>query len=645
MKNLVSSLVLLFILILSNPVSAGGPLMGVPFDLTIKDTKVSFLRDYKDPYKFYYLPIRPRLAQRKDERFGEVPVFTFIKYNFDPDKAGLMQGGIIQLAVMVGLAPHEEEEAKEKIAKQEKLPKNQVRVAMVNVTEASIEVLGVKGQITKGKGRKFTAFMLGQGPSVRHPSAQVPFVLEVSPEGSDIYEKMLTGGAGLGFNYTYTYEAFTPEIHVEINANASSIYDHYSSSQQAKWDLSDFWFSRQAEGNWKKVRDDLVENSDFVIDWHDTRPDETDEAGKKIIELIETTMLNKVLTAIFDIEPPKIDAKPVGDAKAPEIDDKPADDAKSPETETGWFGGFSYAINQKSVRRSKDKDIRFEYLAHQRLTVPMNKTGGFVSIQPKSEKHKAAMFLKVELDDFFGLAEFTIVPPTEKASVTGIKSVSYYITCDDTTIEQSYILDNTTKSYRMMGNEEGGFLKTYCANPHGKYDISYHVELEQKQGRRSKTLVGKKIKPLEKNVGIVILKDEPQKWGFEQVEIDASEFLFRSQATKQREDELDALKERKIEDKKELEKLREQIINPDDYPEYIKGQLRHGKDKYSFKLNANNSEEGPIIWYTKEDDKPITLTLKAYKYKSKPRSRKHEDYYGDELKDEELIVLDNDDFK
>jgi hypothetical protein len=71
-----------------------------------------------------------------------VPVFTFIKYNFDPDKAGLMQGGIIQLAVMVGLAPHEEEEAKEKIAKQEKLPKNRVRVGMVNVTEASIEVLG-----------------------------------------------------------------------------------------------------------------------------------------------------------------------------------------------------------------------------------------------------------------------------------------------------------------------------------------------------------------------------------------------------------------------------------------------------------------------------------------------------------------------
>jgi hypothetical protein len=101
--------------------------------------------------------------------------------------------------------------------------------------------------------------------------------------------------AGLGFNYTYTYEAFTPEIHVEINGNASSIYDHYSSSQQAKVDLSDFWFSLQAEGNWQKVRDDLVENSDLVIDWHDTRPDETDEAGKKSLNWLKTTMLNKVI--------------------------------------------------------------------------------------------------------------------------------------------------------------------------------------------------------------------------------------------------------------------------------------------------------------------------------------------------------------
>jgi hypothetical protein len=236
-------------------------------------------------------------------------------------------------------------------------------------------------------------------------------------------------------------------------------------------------------------------------------------------------------------------------------------------------------------------------------------------------------------------------PPTGKPRVTGISSVSYYIICDDTTIEQSYVSDAKGKSYLMMGNEEGGFLKTYCANPNGKYDISYHVELVQQQGRRDKTLVGKKIKPLEKNVGIVNLKYEPQKWGFEQVEIDAGEFLFRSQAAEQREEALETLEDRNIEDKKELEKLREQIINPDDYPEYIEGQLIHGKDQYSFKLNADNSEEGPIIWYTKADDKPITLKLKAYKYKSKPRSRKHEDYYGNDLKGEEKIVLNNDDFK
>jgi len=94
-----------------------------------------------------------------------------------------------------------------------------------------------------------------------------------------------------------------------------------------------------------------------------------------------------------------------------------------------------------------------------------------------------------------------------------------------------------------------------------------------------------------------------------------------------------------------LEKLREQVINPNKYPKYVKGKLKHGKNKYSFKLNADRIEEGPIIWYTMTDDKPITLKLKAYKYKSKPRTRKHEDYYGADIKGEELIVLDNDSFK
>jgi hypothetical protein len=101
-----------------------------------------------------------------------------------------------------------------------------------------------------------------------------------------------------------------------------------------------------------------------------------------------------------------MDAKPVGDAKAPKM-------------ETGWFGGFSYAINKKSVIRSKSKNVRFEYRTHQRLTVPMNKTGGFVSIQPKNEKHKAAMFLKVEFDKFFGSAEFTIAPTNRKTPCYG----------------------------------------------------------------------------------------------------------------------------------------------------------------------------------------------------------------------------------
>jgi len=638
MKNIVGLLVLPFMLMLSSTVFAGGPLMDEPFVLTIGDTPVSFLSDFgnepDDRYKFYYLPIRPRLAMRKDERFGEIPVFTFIKYNFDPEKAGLMQGGIIQLAVMIGLAPNEEKEAKKKIAKQKNLPEDRVSIGMVNVTEARIEVLGVKGQITKGKGREFTASILGEGPSIRHPSAQAPFVLEVSPEGSAIYEEMLTGGAGLGFNYTYTYEAFTPKVHVEINADGGAIYTHYSKSQQAKMDLGDWWFSYKAEGNWQKVREDLVENTNFVIDWHATRPNEDDPAGKKIIELVETTMVNKVLTGIFDIKPPKMDEKPVSDAKAPE-------------TQTGWFGGFSYGINEKSVSRSRSKKIHFEYRSHNKISIPMNKTGSFVSIRPKSDEHKAVMFREVEADEFFGSAEFTIAPPMGKPKVTGISSISYYIVCNKTTLEQSYVSDTKGRSYLMMGNEEGGFLKTYCANPDGKYDISYHVELVQQQGKRSKTLVGKKIKPLEKNVGFVVLKYEPQKWGFEQVEIDAGEFLFKSQAEEQREEEEEALDDRDIDDEDELEKLREQLINPNDYPKYIKGRLKHGKAKYSFKLNAEIAEEGPIVWYTKADDKPITLKLTAYKYKSKPRKRKHEYYKGKgvDLEGEELIILDNDSFK
>ena len=109
-------IIFLLVFIYALPCLAGGPLLGSKrFDIKIGEDTVTFVPDTDDECQFYYFPVKPRLALRNFDGEENVPIFQFLKYNFDVKGAHLNQGGIIQLAITLELPDKSLDEAKAKL--------------------------------------------------------------------------------------------------------------------------------------------------------------------------------------------------------------------------------------------------------------------------------------------------------------------------------------------------------------------------------------------------------------------------------------------------------------------------------------------------------------------------------------------------
>ncbi len=392
---------------------AEGPLLGTErIDLKIGEDTISFVPDTDNKYQFYYFPVKPRLAVKNYAGEENVPIFQFLKYNFDVKQARLNQGGIIQLAITLELPDKSLDEAKAKLAEKKGLDKKRISIGMIEITNSSMDLL------VANTSDKLATSVLGNGPSIRHVGAIAPFVLEVTPEGSAVYEKMLKGTAGLGINFQYEYQGYTPYVDCRIVGTWDKVYEHYSKDTRAKASLQFWYYSVASEGRWTEIRDDLKNNTDVKIIWNN-KPDENTPEGKRLVQLIEENVLLQIIKAVFDEKPPKADEAPA--------------EASLPNS-NGFYGGFNYGISVKDVKRRKTGSISFQYIGRSLIKVPGNKTGNFISVYPKTDKLKELMFINVEKDGFFNAVQINTsacINPTK----FGIVSFKYIVTVGDTTNE------------------------------------------------------------------------------------------------------------------------------------------------------------------------------------------------------------------
>ncbi len=593
-------------LLLSTSVAQAEALLDNRFSLQLGGEEVTFYPDTDSKYQYYYLPVKPRLATRKHGNLGQVPQFQFLKYNFAVRNKDSTTGGILQMALTVSLPDGLLDEAKAQIAQTKGLKQKRVRIGMIDIAEANLEFA-----VSGGEGGKFATSYLGKGPSIRHAGEVAPVVIDLSPEGAAVYQKMMTGTAGLAVNYTYTYTGYTPEIDVKVTGEWDKVYKHYSRSSQVRATVGRWWFKGSFEGNWQKVREDLVDNADIKIEWQ-VKPDYNKPEGKRLIDLIEETILMRITEAVLTQEPPKADEKPAEPAKA--------------KLNKGWFGGFGYAVNVKDVKKRRSGHIYFHYKSNQKISVPGNKTGNTLSVKPANEEIKNMMFVEVEKDSFFNALKVSTNAGGLNPKPFGILSLKYVLTGGDTTIEQVYVPDRKGRNLVPIDAEEEVFAPVYFANPNSKYRMSYHLELTSQQGTKIKTISCREIDLRSNIVGLTFT---PELVGIEFVEVDASELTFRQDAK----DAFDSAEEG------------DEALNPDQFPKSITGKLKQGKRKLRFKIKADEKDE-LIVWPICTDGGAVKATIQAKGYKEKPRKRQyvHNNQELRDLPDGLTLYLSDEDF-
>jgi hypothetical protein len=568
------------------------------FTLQLGGETVTFYPDMDSKYQYYYLPLKPRLATKKHGNLGQIPQFQFLKYNFAVRNAGLSQGGILQMALTVSLPNGLLDEAKAKIAELKGLQQKRIRIGMVNIVEAQLDFA-----VSGGEGGKFVTSYLGQGPSIRHAGEVAPVVIDLTPEGAAVYKKMMTGSAGLAVNYSYSYIGYTPEIEVKVSGDWNKVYEHYSRSSQARATVKFWWYKASFEGNWQKVREDLVDQADIKIEWI-TKPDPRDPNGKRLIQLIEESILMRITEAVLTKEPPAPDEKPVAPAKA--------------DLKEGWLGGFAYAVNVKDVKKRRRGHIRFHYKSNQKIRVSGNRTGNAIGVKPANDAVKDMMFVEVEKDKFFNSLKINTSAGGINPRAFGILSLKYVLIGGDTTIEQVYVPDRRGRNLVPIDAEEEFFSSVYFANPHSKYRMSYYVELTTQQKTKIKTIKSCQALDLPSN-GVAGLSFTPELLGIDFVELDAAEVVFREDAEE------------------------DDTLEPDTLPKYITGKLKQGKRQLRFKIKVDDE---PVVWPICTNGIAVKARILAKGYKEKPRKRQY--IYNErdlfELPDGLTLYLSNEDF-
>lgn len=196
------------------------------FVVTINGTKevVTVIRDALDANQWFYIPSRPRVVIRDKE-----PVFALVKYQAqDPtNRSKLLQGGIVQFSVTMSLPPEAIDQIEAKIAS--KLPAGSppVKLTALPFNDCKVELLTPKGEfLAETSEAKSITTTFG--------SSEVPFQIQLTTLGADVYQDLCEGNTGLPVIVTYKYPAVTPETQATAEINFEQAFEHISKDLSAQ---------------------------------------------------------------------------------------------------------------------------------------------------------------------------------------------------------------------------------------------------------------------------------------------------------------------------------------------------------------------------------------------------------------------------
>ncbi len=352
------------------------------------------VRDALQRNQWYYIPNSPRLYERSYQGRRE-PEFSLVRYQFpDPaNPATLLEGGILQFAATLAVPPESLDQLKQAVI--DKFPgtrPEEIRLSGMPLKSAKVSLLSPQ------VGALLSSQPQGGGIGPATASQKMAFLLELTSNGTDVYEKLARGNTGVPLHVEFVYLGLTPKAGFTVTVDWDQTYSHYSSHHQFAARAS--WFglvSANARADIASIREELTNNRAIkveAIEGENFDMSKIDNYLQPLLKRINDELLEELKPPSY-VDPAKADRPEAG----------------------GFFGGVGYSVSVKNATKVKKGREVIDFRV-QRIVERATIADGFLGIgkYPKEVQDR----LVVVAEPNFKSAYFLLPPVGDGLGIQGI---------------------------------------------------------------------------------------------------------------------------------------------------------------------------------------------------------------------------------
>lgn len=367
-----------------------------PVQAAGKAERCSVIRDANDRSLFYYVPNRPRLAERDGE-----PIFHLLKYSRKKaaGSSKLVQGAILQFAVTLALPLEIQEALKTEIARRFRLEAGKVVLTCLPMKSASMAFYTPKGEFL--------------GESVQSPgiaptfaSQEIPVLVQLTELGADVYNELLQGRTGIPALSDFTFEGLTPSCGIKVTINWLQCQAHLSAAAEIKGSGAYKMIGASLTGGMETAFEAMVQKKAVTVETLAGEALPPDQMQKYM-----GMVMDMIMAELAEVNPPpKVDPTKLGDTPV-----------SAPEGMGLTVGGGFKIKSATTVRKGTTTfDLTSRLLAERRTSC-----GGFIGIGGYPEKIRETLITVLPEGDWPN-AHFSL-PVVGNAAAVGVSSVDLTI--------------------------------------------------------------------------------------------------------------------------------------------------------------------------------------------------------------------------
>jgi hypothetical protein len=337
----------------------------VPVTVAGQRESFTLIRDAHRPEQWYYVPDRPRLFERSTSGGQIEPDFVLLRYQLPESSSGekLVEGGLMQFALTMGLPQEALPQLKKAIAATKTVAAEKIRLAALPFEAAKVHL------IFPSSGDLIASQPQGPGIAPTFATQKVAFSVSLTRIGADVFDALVSGNTGLAVAVEFDYKGLSPAAGFTITVDWDQAYRHFSSDKQLRGEAAALGsFGLKASVDRSKVLNQLTSNKILTVEVTEGGSFTSEQMSKYVDQILQR--INSELTTAL-APPTAVAAAQANDLKGPE--------GYLEKIKDQLTGGLGYSVAMKDERSVKKGRERIIFRGRSILT---RKTiaGGFVGV-------------------------------------------------------------------------------------------------------------------------------------------------------------------------------------------------------------------------------------------------------------------------